>query len=451
MKLRTKIKLSFVIITIIPIFLTMLFSFIIGNLQVKKLELKYGMAVNEFSFILIKVDDKVIYDGSGGKRDELVDILTDSDTQIKENKREVVKTSNSEYIVRTRKIEIDGLGDGDIYFITEYGKMFPQVKIFMLQIVIIMLAVVILTAGGLTLWIHQSIMKPIKELGKATNNIADGNLDFNISNDTDDEFGELCRDFEYMRKKLKETAEEKIKNDNESKELISNISHDLKTPITSIKGYVEGIMDGVADTPEKMDKYIKTIYNKANDMDKLIGELTEYSKIDTNRLPYNFSKVNVAGYFEDCVDELNIDLEQKGIRLNYINYVDEDTIIIADAEQFKRVINNIVNNSVKYIGNKQGIINIRINDEEEFVHIEIEDNGKGIAKKDLPLVFERFYRTDSSRNSNQGGSGIGLSIAKKIIEEHGGRIWAASKEGMGTTMHIVLRKYITNMEADKDE
>ena len=114
----------------------------------------------------------------------------------------------------------------------------------------------------------------------------------------------MCNDFEIMRKRLKETAEEKLQYDKDNKELISNISHDLKTPITAIKGYVEGIMDGVADTPEKLNKYICTIYNKANDMSHLIEELTFYSKIDTNRIPYTFNKINIDQYFRDCVEEI---------------------------------------------------------------------------------------------------------------------------------------------------
>ena len=241
--------------------------------------------------------------------------------------------------------------------------------------------------------------------------------------------------------RLKESAEEKIQYDKESKELISNISHDLKTPITAIKGYVEGIMDGVASSPEKLDKYIRTIYNKANDMDRLIDELTFYSKIDTNKIPYTFSKINVSQYFRDCVEEVGLDMEARGIELGYFNYVDEDVVVIADAEQMKRVINNIIGNSVKYLDKKKGIINIRIKDDGDFIQVEIEDNGKGIAAKDLPNIFDRFYRTDSSRNSSQGGSGIGLSIVRKIIEDHGGRIWATSKEGIGTEVHFVLRKY----------
>ena len=302
--------------------------------------------------------------------------------------------------------------------------------------------VVFITTTLLIYWIYRSVSVPLAKLQKAARNIKEGNLDFEIRQESDDEIGQLCQDFEEMRKRLKESTEEKILMDKENKELISNISHDLKTPITAIKGYVEGIQDGVASSPEKLNKYIRTIYNKANDMDRLIDELTFYSKIDTNKIPYNFSKINVAEYFGDCVEEVGLDMETRGIELGYFNYVDEDVVVIADAEQMKRVINNIIGNSLKYLDKKKGILNIRIKDDGDFIQVIIEDNGKGIAAKDLPYIFDRFYRTDSSRNSSKGGSGIGLSIVKKIIEDHGGRIWATSKEGIGTEIHFVLRKYV---------
>ena len=152
-----------------------------------------------------------------------------------------------------------------------------------------------------------------------------------------------------MRLRLKANAEEKVAFDRENKELISNISHDLKTPITAIKGYVEGIMDGVADYPERMDRYIKTIYNKANEMDLLINELTLYSKIDTNRIPYNFTTISAKGYFGDCGEDLHMELESKGIEFTYCNTMEEDCKVIVDPEQLRRVINNIVSNSLKYM------------------------------------------------------------------------------------------------------
>ena len=323
-------------------------------------------------------------------------------------------------------------------------------KRFMGYLVLAMAVILILTSALITAWVNQDIYKPIKELSIAMRKIAEGDFDYRLPDKQEGEIGHLHDNYEQMRLQLKENAEEKMQNEKKSKELVSNISHDLKTPITSIKGYVEGIMDGVADTPEKMDKYIKTIYNKANDMDRLINELTTYSGIDSNKIPYHFHVLNIADYFQDCVEEVGLDLEQKDIQLNYTNLAPADTCIVADPEQLKKVINNIISNSVKYMGHDKGIIDIRILDEGESVRREIEDNGKGIAAKDIGNIFERFYRTDSSRNSLQGGSGIGLSIVKKIIEDHGGYVWATSKEGEGTCMHFVIRKY-TDKKENNDE
>lgn len=149
-------------------------------------------------------------------------------------------------------------------------------------------------------------------------------------------------------------------------------------------------MDGVANTPEKMDRYIRTIYNKANEMDRLINELTFYSKIDTNRIPYTFSKIHIADYFDDCVEELNLELDAQHVDLTYFNYLEDDPIVIADAEQIKRVINNIVSNSIKYMDKSHKVINIRLRDVGDFVQVEIEDNGKGIATKRSDEDFRPF-------------------------------------------------------------
>ncbi len=311
---------------------------------------------------------------------------------------------------------------------------------------IAILLILIFTGVMLTRWINDGVIKPVNELNTAMRKIKEGNFEYALQTDAKGEIGDLYRNYEDMRLRLKESTEESTESEKKNRELISNISHDLKTPITAIKGYVEGIMDGVADTPDKMDKYIRTIYNKANDMERLINELTYYSGIDNNKIPYNFHRINVADYFGDCVEEVGMDLEQRNIKLNYSNLAQTDTVVIADPEQMKKVINNIISNSVKYMDKPNGVIDIRILDQVDSICVEIEDNGRGIAQKDLGRIFERFYRTDASRNSAQGGSGIGLSIVKKIIEDHGGYIWATAKEGEGTCMHFVLRKYIELQE-----
>jgi signal transduction histidine kinase len=332
------------------------------------------------------------------------------------------------------------------YILTFFGGPVFGMGHEIVRAVTVLVILLLLASFIMIIWIYKSLITPLGKLKDAAENIKEGNLDFTLEAGGNDEIGEFCITFEEMRQRLKDNAEEKIKAETENRALISNIAHDLKTPITAVKGYSEGIIDGVANTPEKVDKYIRTIYNKACEMDTLINELTLYSKIDTNRIPYNFARINVAEYFEDCVEEIGLDLEAKEIGLSYVNYAAPTTMIIADPEQLKRVISNIIGNSVKYMNKTNKAISIRIKDVGDFIQVEIEDNGRGIAQKDLPYIFDRFYRTDASRNSATGGSGIGLSIVKKIIEDHGGKIWATSREDSGTTMYFVIRKYVDVQE-----
>ena len=190
--------------------------------------------------------------------------------------------------------------------IAQAVKMFAmEVREYISNLTVMICLIVPVIVICLVLWIYHSIVTPIHMLQVATQNIKNGNLDFEVEVHNKDEIGELCEDFEEMRIRLKDNAEEKLRSEQQSKELISNISHDLKTPITAIKGYVEGLIDGVADTPEKQNKYLQTVYSKAIDMDHLINELSFYSKIDTNKIPYTFSRLNVVGYFEDCAEDLS--------------------------------------------------------------------------------------------------------------------------------------------------
>ena len=493
MRLRTKLLITFFTIILVPMAMVYLCVAILGNFQGRALKSDYGIsgvsdlysgasvqvfnsltmaiqqdihkaaesspddflredyleALNQrlagkYSFLVVRKDEAIIYNGSADRDVKVLgeELPEYNGSNVGEgNKSASIFTGKSKLLIKQQDLIFSDGTPGSVFIVTSVGELVPQVKQMFGNMMLAMLILLILIAVLLALWIYRAILRPIGELKKATNEIKEGNLEYELKIKEKDEIGQLCLDFEEMRQRLKDNAEEKIQYDRENKELIRNISHDLKTPITAIKGYAEGIMDGVASSPEKLDKYIRTIYNKANDMDKLIDELTFYSKIDTNKIPYTFSKININQYFQDCVEELGVELESRNIDLGFFDYTEEQVTVIADVEQLKRVINNIISNSVKYLDKKRGIINIRLKDDGDFVQIEIEDNGKGIAARDLPNIFERFYRTDSSRNSSKGGSGIGLSIVKKIIEDHGGRIWATSKESIGTVMHIALRKY----------
>lgn len=408
------------------------------------LEAKNEALAAKNAFLICSIDDVIIYNGYDGELDvtneELAVMLPDYG-EIDARDGGFFLEGDLQWLIKQIDFQDFRGHKGSVYIISFAESVLPEMQQLLLDLGVSIVLILVLTAIVMTIWIYKGIINPIKKLKRATQNIRDGNLDFTIEAESEDEIGELCHNFEQMRQRLKDSTEEKIVTEKENRVLISNIAHDLKTPITTVKGYAEGLIDGVADTPEKQEKYIRMIYNKANEMDRLINELTLYSKIDTNRIPYNFQKLNVADYFKDCIEEIGLELEAAGTGLAYYNYADPKTVIIADPEQLMRVISNIVGNSIKYMDKKVGFINIRIKDVGDFIQVELEDNGQGIDIKDLPHIFDRFYRSDASRNSSTGGSGIGLSIVRKIIEDHGGKIWATSKLGTGTIMYFVIRKY----------
>lgn len=489
MKLKTKLIMAFCSIILIPILLAFLVMAGFRNFQLKEIEQSYGLESgsyeympnsvqllnrytaelydeikqtaqenpkelenqsyldeinvqlrDKYSFLVVREGEDFIYVGTKDA-EEIPEVLPEYDGTDASESEGFWMDAEKQALVKQIDFTDTEQQQCSAFIITSTKALVPEMKEMVIDMSFSVVLILILTASILTIWIYSSIIIPIKKLKAAARNIKEGNLDFVVDVDGKDEIGELGQSFEEMRQRLKESMEEKMSNEAENRSLISNIAHDLKTPITAVKGYSEGIMDGVADTPEKRDKYIRTIYNKATEMETLINELTLYANIETNRIPYNFNKLNVADYFNDCVEELSLELEAKGIGLSYYNYAENDVLMIADPEQLRRIIHNIVNNSVKYLDKKPGFINIRVKDVGDFIQVEIEDNGKGIAQKDLPYIFERFFRADASRNSATGGSGIGLSIVKKIIEDHGGKIWATSKEGTGTIMYFVLRKY----------
>jgi len=329
---------------------------------------------------------------------------------------------------------------GSVFIVSDLSPIGKIARDFLGSLFLALLLILIITNGLLTFIVSRSILKPIEALEKAAGQIKEGNLNFQVDCKSNDEIGQLCRTFEEMRCKLQESIELQMQYEENRKELISNISHDLKTPITAIKGYTEGIMDGVPDSPEKMEKYIQTIHNKAIDVDKLIDELFLFSKLDLKREPFNFEKVEMTSYLQHSTEELLLDLNKKGIQLNFETGHDQPVMVIADREKLKRVINNIIDNSVKYMDKSPGKIAIKLQDGMENITIGIIDNGQGISQAALSLIFDRFYRADPSRNTAIQGSGLGLAIAQRIIEEHGGRIWAESEEGVGTSIFFTLKK-----------
>ncbi|BCN28761.1 HAMP domain-containing sensor histidine kinase [Anaeromicropila herbilytica] len=400
----------------------------------------------KYSFLAVRKGDYFVYYGNRDKLDKIKINLPKFGVYNTDVDGGLYVGGKNPFLVKQQDFYYTDGSEGTIFVITDVDTIVPQLKSTAIQFCLAFFTIILFTGSLLILWIYKGIISPLNTLRIATNKMKEGNLNFSIESESCDEIGQLCDDFEDMRKRLKELIEVRMQYEVETRELISNISHDLKTPLTAIKGYSEGIIDGVADSKEKMDKYVRTIYQKANDMTSLVDELSFYSKIDCDTMPYTFTNINLYKYFNDCIEDLSLDLEVKNIDIEYTNDTDPTLKVAADVEQLKRVISNIIGNSVKYIGNKKGLIQVRISDDGDSIRVEIQDNGKGIGKEDLPYIFDRFYRTDSSRNSSQGGSGLGLSIAKKIIEEHCGTIWADSVEGEGTTIYFTLKKVVKEQE-----
>ena len=227
---------------------------------------------NKNAYLLVRKDGTIVYTGSDDDRVKaVIEQLPgygDTDTTSENG---IYLGGDAEALVKQVDFRYDDGNKGSAFIVSDVSNVIPEVGQFFCEILIGIVVILILTSAVLIIWIYRAVMGPIGKMQTAAQNIKDGNLDFELKPEADDELGKLCQSLEEMRGRLKDSAEEKLKYDKESKELISNISHDLKTPVTTIKGYAEGIIDGVADTPEKIERYVRTIYNKATEMNTLIN------------------------------------------------------------------------------------------------------------------------------------------------------------------------------------
>lgn len=417
------------------------------------------------SFLIIRKNGKNLFVGDETLYEKMSPLPAFCGYQSGGNDTIYMEQNNS-ILIKQKDFYFQDQSEGQFFLVTDLSRLMPRWRNSVSEIITSFLLIILVTALILLVWIYQGIIHPLNILRIATKQIGNGNLGQPIQILSNNEIGELCQDFEEMRVRLKSMIEGRIQYEEDIRTMLSSISHDLKTPLTAIKGYAEGLSDGVAKTPQMQSKYLQTIYSKANDMTYLVDELSLFAKIEQNALSYHFISLNLAEYFTDCLDDLSLDLESYGLTLSYYNNTDPETEILADPEQLKRVINNITNNACKYMDHSPAVLHVSIEDmipepdnpplyrqlnkdgsevtpkpePEEFIKVQIEDEGAGIAAQDLPYIFDRFYRADASRNSSTGGSGLGLSIVKKIVTDHGGKIWAESIEGVGTSILFTLKK-----------
>ncbi|MDD3269342.1 MAG: HAMP domain-containing sensor histidine kinase [Syntrophomonadaceae bacterium] len=286
--------------------------------------------------------------------------------------------------------------------------------------------------------LEKRIFRPIEKLNRGVQEIARGNYDVIIETDVENEIGLLIDSFNEMARKLKSAEELKQDYEENRKSLIANISHDLKTPMASIQGYIEVILDGKLSSPDKMDKYLKIItYNTAY-VNKLIDDLMLFSQLDMNRLDFNFEEVQVRAFMGDLMEEFQLELEERNARLYYLDKLEIDCRLRIDSKRFYQAMRNIIGNAVKYGPEQDLVIKIELGRQEDYIKIAIEDNGPGIPADKLEHIFERFYRIDSERTKDLMSTGLGLAIARELIEAHGGKIVATSTDGKGSCFTVLL-------------
>lgn len=303
----------------------------------------------------------------------------------------------------------------------------------------------------LATWIDKTLIKPIYQLKDMTRRIVNGDLDTEFRARGSDEVNELCNDFDDVRCHIKSLLEKNMETEKAIRELVANITHDLRTPLTAIKGYAMGLRDGIAYTPEKQKKYLDTIVIKADDIDFLLDELSAAAKFEMKCEPYRFSRIKLNDYLEEIVQAELPEFEMQNFELLYTGYIDKDVYIDIVPNQFNKVMSNIFSNAKKYRKvDITGILHIKTFDMGGEIRIDFCDNGKGIKKEDLSRVFERFYRVDGHSDTKRAGSGLGLAIAKKIIENHKGRIEISSEYGVGTTVSIFMKRYDRSYRIKED-
>lgn len=299
------------------------------------------------------------------------------------------------------------------------------------------LLVIVAVIFANTVILSKSIFTPIRELTKSVDSMKRGEFNIDIIQSSDPDINKLCMAFDEMRIKIKESRETEKLHLEDRKMLLANLSHDLKTPITSIKGYIEGIRDGVADTPEKTAKYLDTIYIKANVIEEMANNMSLFAKLETDRLHFDFEIGDLNELLSQLMSEYALDLSKSGMTVK-MQLSECPAPIKLDSQKLRRVFANLIDNAIKYKKDDTGNILISSEVRGGGVFVKVSDSGIGIPKGDIGYVFDGFYRCNPARNLNIKGNGLGLGIAKQIVEKHSGKMWVKSEENAGTTIFVYL-------------
>ena len=306
---------------------------------------------------------------------------------------------------------------------------------FTIGIVLLCLAVAGL-CFVLTSRVTGRLSATLKELRRAADDLREGDLDHEILSCRERELDELAQSLEGVRQRLKAASLAEAAAQEERGLLMANLSHDLRTPVTAIKGYVEGIRDGVANTPEKRDHYLEVVYAKTLVLEGLVGNMTDFSEYELGRMQYHFERVELSAFLADLIPEYQADV--RGREMAFVaKPLASPATVTADRGKLKRVLDNLVSNAVKY-GRPGGTVVLAAEGYRQGVILSVSDDGRGIPEEALAHVFDSFFRADAARSSSVPGSGLGLAICKSIAESHHGKLWLTSREGEGTHAYLYL-------------
>lgn len=289
-----------------------------------------------------------------------------------------------------------------------------------------MFAIGIITFSLCFLLTISKEMKYIKYIAKQVKLIVNQNLGITLEVRGNDELAELSSNINLMSLALKERFEKERELEKTKNELITNVSHDLRTPLTAIIGYLDILKNEKFNNREEEKEYLTSTYNLSIKLKKLIDELFEYTKLSGDEAKLELVEVDICSILNQIIGEYTPVLEDKGLKV-ISNIPNEELFIKIDIEKIVRVFDNILNNAEKY-SIKPSDIMINLENKNDVIIISFSNKGEYIEQDKLDKMFERFYRVDTSRSSNIEGSGLGLAISQKIIELHNGAIWAESKE-----------------------
>lgn len=311
--------------------------------------------------------------------------------------------------------------------------------LYILGFAVLFVGISVVTNAIMSGWISRSILVPLKKLHEGTKKIQEGNLEQELDYEKPDEFGAVCRDFNEMRAYLKESVEQRLEDEQKRKDLISGISHDLRTPLTSIRGYVEGLLDGIADTPEKREKYLRAIQIRTGNMVDMVNSLSEYNRLNSRGFRYHMENGNLKQFVEQYLEIYLLEARQKQVEIEFFA-AEEVYPVLFDAGEWKRILDNLFTNTVRYRKKDCSRVRILLNQDqrEGIVRFVFSDDGPGVPEESLERIFDSFYRTDESRKNAENGSGIGLAVVKEIVKGHGGSVTAQNQNGLAIKVELPL-------------